>query len=514
MSKKVYLNKSDSVTSAIDKVINAPDEEVVLYIPRGAEVASNRKDIELLKREVEASGKSLIVESVDDDILEIVATLGIRANNPFLGRSKHTVSDIVVIKPKNRAPGNNKNTPTSKKKKSRASKVRVGTTRSPITNSVGGMKRVAIIAGVIAGLTMIITLVVVSTPRVSVALTLEKIDQGYIGPLIVSPNTEESSISDKMINLRGIILSKKKNITKSYPATGTDSVGRKARGTITIYNDFGVEKQTLVKTTRFVTPDGKIFRLDYDVVVPGRNADGSPSSIDASVTADQPGESYNIGPVSKLRIPGFQGSSKYEGFYAESKEDMKGGTTGEVKVPTDADIESAREDAKKSLEDVLKTDLLVDMPEGVEVLEGAYELFITKEEINDVVDKKNEFNITLYGEMKIVGFSEKELLEVLGERFSEEAGKELTSYMAEVDYGEVSVDFENQTMKSAVNIRSQWIEPFDVEEFKQRVAGLTENQLKEAVFSTPGVSGGEVRMWPFWVNKVPKDIDRISVDAT
>ena len=47
MTKKVYLNKSDSIASAIDKVINAPDDDVILYIPRETEAASTKKNIEL-----------------------------------------------------------------------------------------------------------------------------------------------------------------------------------------------------------------------------------------------------------------------------------------------------------------------------------------------------------------------------------------------------------------------------------------------------------------------------------
>ncbi|MBU2101443.1 hypothetical protein KKH05_01870 [Patescibacteria group bacterium] len=516
MSKKIYLNKSDSIASAIDKVINAPDEEVVLYIPRGAEAAQDKKDIELLKREVGASGKSIVVESVDDDILERVATSGIRATNPFLGRSKHTVSDIVVVKPRNRAPSPQVKEVKTRESKRKVSKVKVGTTKSAILTPVGSMKKVIAIASVVVGLTAVVTLVAISVPRVSIALTLDKIERGYIGSLRISPSIEESSIDNQMIKLRGVISSKKKNITKSYPATGTDSTGRKARGTITIYNNFGVDSQPLVKATRFVTPDGKIYRLDRDVVVPGAKSEGGsivPSSIEASVIADQPGEEYNIGPVSKFRIPGFQGSSKYEGFYGESKESISGGSTGEAKVPTDEDLEKARKDAEKSLEDVLKTELLVDMPEGIQVLDGAYQLFIVREQINDVVNKNGEFDITLYGEMKLIGFSETELLEVLGRHFSEEEGKELTNYTAEIDYGAVIIDFETQILESAINLKSEWIEPFNSEEFKERAAGMTENQLKEMVFSTPGISRGEVRMWPFWVNKAPKDTDRISVDA-
>ena len=96
MSKKIYLNKSDSTASAIDKILKADDDEVILYIPREAEVAESKKDLELLQREVEAAGKTFKVESVDDDTIEKVLSLGIDATNPFLGRGKKTVSDIVV----------------------------------------------------------------------------------------------------------------------------------------------------------------------------------------------------------------------------------------------------------------------------------------------------------------------------------------------------------------------------------------------------------------------------------
>jgi hypothetical protein len=115
--------------------------------------------------------------------------------------------------------------------------------------------------------------------------------------------------------------------------------------------------------------------------------------------------------------------------------------------------------------------------------------------------------------VSLIGFDEEELLRVLGKRFSEQAGKELANFSRKIEYGETSLDLETETLNSAVNLESEWIEPFDKDAFKQQIAGMTKNQLKETIFSTPGVIKGEAAIRPFWVGRVPKNLDRITVDA-
>ena len=60
---------------------------------------------------------------------------------------------------------------------------------------------------------------------------------------------------------------------------------------------------------------------------------------------------------------------------------------------------------------------------------------------------------------------------------------------------------------------SNWTRPFDAAEFAKKIVGMKEVELTTEILSTPGVRSGEVKMWPFWVNRVPKDLRRISVDA-
>src|SRR3989344_9564257 len=98
MNKKIHATKTESAASVIGKVLNSPDDEVTLYIPKGASFGKSRNDLLLLKREARVVGKVILIESVDEDILELAATSGLKAVNPFLGKKQKAVSDIVVMK--------------------------------------------------------------------------------------------------------------------------------------------------------------------------------------------------------------------------------------------------------------------------------------------------------------------------------------------------------------------------------------------------------------------------------
>ena len=99
-----------------------------------------------------------------------------------------------------------------------------------------------------------------------------------------------------------------------------------------IYNKYSAEAQIFVKDTRFETPEGKIYRIDRAVTVPGMKNSGGQTvagSVEATVYADKSGSEYNIG-FSDFTIPGLKGGLKYEKFYARSKTPMTGGMKGTV----------------------------------------------------------------------------------------------------------------------------------------------------------------------------------------
>lgn len=81
--------------------------------------------------------------------------------------------------------------------------------------------------------------------------------------------------------------------TETTPAPAQDVI---ARGKVKVINNYSKD-QTLVRTTRLLTADGKLYRLDKQVVVP------SGGSVSVDVYADKSGAEYAIGPT-KFTIPG------------------------------------------------------------------------------------------------------------------------------------------------------------------------------------------------------------------
>ena len=556
---KVHVTKSESAASVIGKVLDMSDKEVIIYVPRVSKFAKSRSSFLLLKREARAAGKDVTIESVDDDVLELAANSGLRSVNPFRGKRQRAVSDMVSVSTaididstkiadetdkeplKIRGMGvKEKKDRWRKWKKAKLDKSKIisiddtpkevfyntpdelmsepgvveqTVEKGPIPDN---LKRFLIAVGITVVLTAILTIVLVALPRVNIALNFEKVDWDFVGQLSVSANTKENRFSGDEIRLKGVSFLEKKNMTKSYPASGQEFVERKAKGVLTVYNAYSSDPQDLVENTRFRTPDGKVYKTDKYITIPGADiVDGKivPSSTDVPVTASEVGEEYNIGPVTKYRIPGFQDSPKYDGFYGESKDSMTGGVAGERRIPTEEDIASAKEDIAKILEEATRSQLFLNLPPEIKVLDGAYKFKITDETIDDTTGGTDKFNITVYGEGRLIGCDENDLIGVIKSRVEDEAKIDLVirDYSAEYDTPQVSDD--GMGFKTALSLKSVWAQPFDMAQFKKDAAGKNETELKSLIFAVPGVKSGEVRFWPFWVNKVPEKERKIIVDV-
>lgn len=118
-----------------------------------------------------------------------------------------------------------------------------------------------------------------------------------------------------------------------------------ARGVITIYNEL-TSRQELRPSTRFVTPDGIIFRsLDWVTVPPSRTLNGitEMGSIEIEVVADPYDETGkiigtrgNIEAKTDLTIPGLKFNR--DKVYAKAKENFTGGDEARVHIVTEEEV--------------------------------------------------------------------------------------------------------------------------------------------------------------------------------
>jgi hypothetical protein len=118
-----------------------------------------------------------------------------------------------------------------------------------------------------------------------------------------------------------------------------------------------------VARTRFESPDGKIYRIEKPLLIPGAKEERGtlvPGSIEAEVVAENPGEEYNK-ELADFTVPGLKGSALFEKFYARSKGVLAGGRRGEERV-IDRKALALEEFAQK--ESMIVDNLRSQMPDG------------------------------------------------------------------------------------------------------------------------------------------------------
>jgi hypothetical protein len=134
----------------------------------------------------------------------------------------------------------------------------------------------------------------------------------------------------------GEILTIESSLSQEFPATGVGSKDEKAKGIIRVYNNYSQVAQVFVTKTRFLSHEGKQFRTQEKITIPGMGW------VDVEVIADQPGKEYNIGP-STFSIPGLAGTAGYTSFYGKSSSPMTGGRETEAVIVDKQDLEKAKE---------------------------------------------------------------------------------------------------------------------------------------------------------------------------
>ncbi|MSU75047.1 MAG: hypothetical protein EXS55_00825 [Candidatus Magasanikbacteria bacterium] len=135
--------------------------------------------------------------------------------------------------------------------------------------------------------------------------------------------------------------------SEDFHPTGNKTVAGIATGAVVIFNKTKTA-QSLVKTTRFLTPGGALFRLSEGVTVPANG------QITARVYADQKGAAYDIAP-SSFTIPGLV-TDKQKVIFAESTAPMSGGVASLAILSAD-DIKSAELAYKQKVEEAFRKSL-------------------------------------------------------------------------------------------------------------------------------------------------------------
>ena len=517
VSKKIHINKNDSLEAVLKQLAKVKNTNVIIYIPRGASLVKEASELLELYNQAKSLGKEISIESVDDEILAMASLVGIRAGNSFYSQPARRVVDILPRKMV-KAPVLAENYGPADKGEEAGEEPEepgeIGPEPRRKKRGTAGKRFVKLIVA-LALLGAAAYYCVEILPSAAVTLNFQQTPWNFTGELAVATNQAQISVGSNQVTIPGKLFTENKTMTQVFPATGSKYVQTYATGTVVIYNNFNTRPQTLVKTTRLVNADGIIFRLDKTITVPGGTMSGGtlvPSQITVSVTADQPGSQYNLAAGQTFHFAGFAGTPRYQGFYAKSTQAMSGGFIGQASVPTQSDIAQATSSIASALQNAITSEIALQNT-GEKLISGSSSFQVTKYDIADIPNSSGQFAVTAYGSYQAIGFSENDLVTAMASQLADTSKINLQVKKYSVTYGTPQIDWKHDTMTVPITFQSVWEPAFDLAAFRQKIAGLSQNQLRQAIVAIQGLQSSQIKFWPFWVSRVPANQSKITIDT-
>ena len=286
--------------------------------------------------------------------------------------------------------------------------------------------------------------------------------------------------------------------SSASPAGAGAVVKGKATGTVLLVNK-RASAQTLVATTRLLSPDNVLFRLKHSVVIPGNG-----ELKDVAVSADQVGAAGEIGP-STFTIPGLPANLQ-KLVYAFSEKPMTGGISNTSAV-SQTDIDKAVSDLKDQLVAKATADL-ASQTVGKNFTGSA--VFVNEDARSvsaKVGDTVGSFDVLL--KLTVTGvYYNKEKLQNLG------SAALLANVPADMKLGTNDVDTAAVTVQNAnaatgaATLDAAFtgqavITPSSHVLDKSRIVGLDAGTIKAYFKSFDSVSDAQVVFSPFWVKRAP-----------
>lgn len=550
---KIIVSKTEDAKSLFKKIESSKSKDITLVIPRGSRFGDEVSNFHALKEVATEMDKEIYIESVDEDVLALAKSNGWEAIHPlFQGSKKGSISDIVSKQPSkvlhrsqksleeaeeidahsaqkngyhvgiNEVGDSEEEVDEAKEDEFQPAKIspqNFSSSKSysldeePLKNKVSLSKVLVSVIGLLVLFGGIYYLGANVFNRGEVTLQFKR--DPWQKSLMVSASSASSKVDIFSQVVPAQVFTQPKNVTQFYPATAKKTVSEKATGRLTIYNAYSSQPQPLVAKTRFATADGKVYRLDNQVVVPGADIkDGKiiASSVVTTVTADQAGENYNIGPTDKLSVLGFKGTPKYDAFYGSLPEGTSGGFVGEKAVPSESDIASAKQKVSDLLKASFDSVVFQGIPSEFKVIDGASNFEITKISVNSNTNAEGNFSVIGEAKLVAIGFKESDLESMATQISSKESGRDGTRIeKPQISYSNVIADYSKGILKFTAEITGNSVQNFDGEKFKKEVAGKTANEVKAMFSNLKDLSSAKLNIKPFWNGRMPLTEDKIKV---
>ncbi|ETB63792.1 TPA: hypothetical protein DIC38_02375 [Candidatus Nomurabacteria bacterium] len=324
---------------------------------------------------------------------------------------------------------------------------------------------------------------------------------------------DESKINFEVMIVTG---EEKKNIELSEK----ENVSIKAKGEVVFYNEFATTSQKLLAGTFLVDENGKTYKTDNTVIIPGYkivNGKKVLGEVSTPITSFLAGESYNGSPK-KFYISEFKGMDKYSKIYANLKSPLVGGISGEAYKIGSVNEDNLKIFANSTLKNVLEKKLKAEIPEGYIYYQGASSFSYNTDTIGYSKDPKA--SVLLSGSLTAILIEEKDLKNNLIKLFSVDIKDKEINQIDITNIKDLKFNFyeSDQLVHKEINnvefllngnVNLLW-NP-DISFLKSKLVNLKKIDANSVFLLDPGVSHASLSVFPPWKKLLPEDKDKIKI---
>lgn len=526
----IYLEVSDGIAEAVERLKRAKNDEVVLVVPQRALLLQGVINLKILKRQAEAIGKTISLVSRDEVGRNFAQQAGLKVLEKLGDEAAEAGGEVIQPAPTGELssiPAGGKRPVIKYKKYEPKPKIVVEKGQADMPPEPADEKPPAIrpvrstriqlklerhhqifIGFVVVGLIILGSVGFFILPKAHVSLEVQSEVFNQSFTLMLADERDVQAAGSNVLAGRFVELTRED--VSSFQASGEENKGDKAEGQINIVNHTGVI-QGLVVNTRFQSSNGLIFRIQNEILVPPARS-GTPGQATVAAVADEGGTKYNVSAPVRLTVPGL-GDTGVDLVYGEVSGNFTGGTDDITRVVSEEDIEQAREGASKNIFVAAEAEIKEELKRGEELIPE-----LVQNDIIDVVPsvsagaKKDQFEMRVQSRSWVILVSRVDLFEAIANAaaFEIPEGKQVTENTVQNAKMEVvESNFLNHQIKLLITLDGRVGPEIDREAIVSDLANKSIAEAEELLRELPEVTSATVEMWPTFVTRIPMLVGNI-----
>lgn len=524
----IYIDVEDDITAIIGKVKASKEKVIALVPPKRVGVLQSAVNLRLLNRAAKQSDKHLALVTNNQSLIALASAASIPVAKNL--QSKPELADIPALEVDDGEDiidggalpvGEHAKQSETASESGRDAAMAATLAEAPkdgelpkkpkaksgpkVPNFNKFRKRLVLIIGGSILLIGFMVWAIFFAPRATVVISA-KTSSNSVNEAVRLTSTGKTSLEDGTI--KAAAQSQTESKTVEFQATGKKDAGKKATGTVEFSTDdagTAIQGVTIPAGTKLRDSNGNIFTTDSTVNLNTSNYTGAPTGI----TAAENGSKYNAASGSMSGAP--------EKVSAVIQGSTSGGVTKMVTVVTAADVQTAKEElAADDDTDSIKSALKAKFGDDAIVVEESFDIGYSDVSSNpDVGDEADNATLSAKVTYRLYGVEKAELSRYLDAYMKKELKDKDDQRV--YDNGSDKANFqETSKVKNGARttlIATAQVGPkIDDQQVKDQVKGKRFGEIQKDLESVQGVSSVDVKFFPFWVNTVPGEDARITIE--